>query len=146
MADLTGAIQLRKTAAETINNSNTLQDDDDFTFSVAASEVWTVEIHASVSFLLASDFKFTFALPTGASMVAMGVARSISGHVAATGTTPGTAIALASGADIIHLDVYALLIMSTTAGTAKFQWAQNTAVAEDTSILANSFLLAAKEA
>jgi hypothetical protein len=137
-------ITVRKAAITTINNDDSLNDDPDFAFSIGANEVWIVEIHAIVAIAIASDFKFTFTLPASATMMALanmwGLTNDVGG--AGKGTTPGTAIPLTSTTNIGQLHVWALLANAGTAGTATFQWAQNTAVAEDTSIDADSVMVA----
>lgn len=147
MADMTGGIVLRKAANQIVNNSDALENDDDFSFAVAANEVWIVEIHAYVTIFATSDFKCTFTLPAGASMLLMG---QVSGSAAVVdakqGTTPGTAVAFLVAANAQQLHIWAALVMAGTAGTAQFQWAQNEAIAENTLLFENSMLLAAKEA
>lgn len=146
MASLTAGTVLRKTSDETVNNSTTLQNDDDFSFSVGGNEVWYVEIHAGVQILAASDFKFTFTLPSGATMSVQAMVADAGTNIrGADGTTPGSAIIFISATNPTMLHIWAQFTISSTAGTAQFQWAQNSAVAEDTKILTRAFMLFARE-
>jgi hypothetical protein len=140
-----GTKVVRKAALETVNNSTTLQDDNHLTFSIAASQVWAVHMVLGISGNSNADMKFTFTLPSGGSMMATGTVLTDGGATPTSrrGATPGTAIALndfITGGHTVIID--ALLVNSTTAGSATFQWAQNSAHASDLTIAANSFMVA----
>ena len=143
---------IRKSASETVTNSATLQNDDHFTFSIAANEIWAVSLYVHISTLNASaDFRFSFTLPASASMLAMGMMTRFAdsgtfqgmgaSHVN-VGTTPGTAILLNTTAtDAYFLEVHAILRNSATSGNATFQWAQGSAHASNLTLAADSFML-----
>ena len=58
----------RKASDETVNNSTTLQNDDDLVIVVGANEVWKWEIYIIAHVESASDFKYRFTGPSGATM------------------------------------------------------------------------------
>jgi len=132
-----------KAAAETIDNSDTLQDDNDFTFSIGASEVWLVEMGLLVTGTTVADFKATWSLPSGASMLMFMVLQDTSVQSEAEGTTPGTAFAIGlatSNAAMVH--VMATLRNAGTVGPATFQWAQNTQEATNLTLGIDSLMTA----
>src|SRR5690606_26427777 len=59
-----------KTEDETVNNSATLQDDDDLSFAIGANEVWAVEIYVQVNSSSSADFKYALSVPSGATLLA----------------------------------------------------------------------------
>ena len=144
-----GATLTRKTADESVNNSTTLQDDNTFTFSIAANEVWTVLLYLWVDAgsTPASDFKFTFTAPVGATG-AYGASGYALGNTAASADVRiyGNAGIGGAGNQVGLNDFYtpmrvsAIIVNSTTAGTVTFQWAQGTARAYNTTIRANSYM------
>lgn len=149
MASLTGSTIVRKTSDETMNNDNTLQDDDDLKIAMAANEVWYFE--AMLTHIAASsgtpDIKIAFTVPSGATLIWSGIGLGVSGAAnVETEIVSGTAAAFGGGGDSHTIQVKGIVIMSTTAGDLQLQWAQNTATAEDTDMKAGSWLLGAKEA
>lgn len=140
-------LPIRKAAAETVNNSAVLQDDDDFTFPIGPNEIWLVEmdIYISANVDAGADLQCTWTLPAGASMLLMGQATDDSVgtvHDHAVGTTPGTGIVfvLPAGAAILRLT--ATLRNGATPGTAAFQWAQNAAKVDDLTFAIDSSMIA----
>ena len=147
-----------KTADETVNNSAVLQNDDHLLLAIAANEVWLVEVTLLIQGASANaDFKCGWAYPTGCTikwghLAKDTAAASGSGFMPSGGalTTPiviatETSVLVTGLANIICGAVYrAIVINGATAGTLNLQWAQNTATAEDTKVLANSCLIAHK--
>lgn len=144
---------IRKTADETVNNSSTLQNDDQLLLPVLANEVWRVEASLLLSATTtAADFKFGFTVPTGATLywgAGSGFdAASWSGQDASSTVLP----ALTSGSTLLQgglngikvLSLRAIYIGAANTGNVRLQWAQNTATASDSKILANSCLIATK--
>lgn len=138
----------RKTATETVTSSTTLQDDDELFVSVEANSVYMVEALLCYDGATAGDFKFAFTLPSGATLNYghMGTATTIA---AATGNTvdnrqiieTDTLAAGAAGAGtILALPIWGILIISSTAGTMRLQWAQFASSATPTRMFAPSFL------
>jgi len=149
---------VRKTADETVNNSNVLQNDDHLLLTIAANEVWLINL-----FLLWTSpttgpyLKTGWSYPTGCSIkwgAEVKVASTNSAYwsyIASGGsksallTETSTLIdILGANAAICGLHLTAIVINGANAGTLNFQWAQGNATAEDTKILANSCLIAHK--
>lgn len=142
---------LRKTAAETVNNSTTLQNDDTFAITVGANETWVVDLYLYFS---AAKFdhalKATWTLPAGSSMLLMGIGKSTTVTtlgLSGIGTTPGTGVQLvyqgASGnAAPLFVHIHTIIRTAGTNGTAQFQWAQLSAEAADLTMAADSYMLA----
>jgi len=135
-----------KAADETVNNSNTLQNDDDLKLVVAANEIWTLElrlIFKSVS--TTSDYLWGFSYPTGCGIYWGWDALWLA---VATTSGPNTCLiqtdTIARGSGNLSTPVWikVIIINGATAGTVNFQWAQNTATVEDTDLLAGSCMIA----
>ena len=142
-----GATTIRKSAAETVNNSSTLQNDDHFTFSIGASEIWAVDIYLDLTAANATaDMQFTWTLPAGATMMVFGFGGDDGGfNFVGKGTTPGTGIAIGTaGGSTGVVVIHCLLVNSTNAGTAQFQWAQNVATVAALTLGINSYMIAHK--
>ena len=138
-----GVTVVRKTADETVNASATYQDDDHLSFAVGANESWAIEIHGRCTVLAASDIKFRFTVPSGASMP-MGVVwmGNSTSEFVSSDMTGGITAADATIRGSFHL--YAIYIGGSNAGTVQLQWAQDTAVAENTILNSGAWLKAAQ--
>jgi hypothetical protein len=130
-----------KTADETVNNSATFQADDHLLFEVVPNAQYYVE-----AILLARgvsnvpDLKFDYSLPDGASaqIQRLGEAAGV-----ATSSSPGvlgTNIAAGGVNGDYPLIVVAWITVGGKDGNANLRWAQNTATAENSKVLAGSFL------
>jgi hypothetical protein len=116
-----------KTTRETVTSSTTLQDDEDFTFSVKANTTYAINGNLFVSGSSACGFKWLFTVPSGANGRINATSNS-SNYVSidtdiATGFSPIDGVGLTTTAANGN---YRLLgfITTTTAGTLTFQWAQ----------------------
>lgn len=127
-----------KSADETVNNSTTVQDDDDFSFSVAASSTYVVEMGLRINSGTTPDFEFLFTAPTGASWQGLTLGSTTTAVNQFTDATGETAID-GQGADRLHI-IYAVFTIGVTAGTVQFQWAQGTGDMSDTKVLENSWM------
>ena len=133
------AFVIRKTADETVNASNTLQNDDDFYFYMDASQSWNVDLQLAMNSGATPDFKAAWTVQSGGSAVgtktlAAGTRSWVTDFTAAEaydGT--GAASAIAMNVNLVN---------STTAGLFRLQWAQNTSDASDTKVLINSVMVA----
>lgn len=137
-------VVIRKSADETVNNSDALQNDDTLVLPVEASSVWDIKLFVLYNSGATPDLKLAFTVPASGTIYAY-----LSGFEAGTvdpmyvnaATTPvvfdGTG---SNNAGFIHL----IFVNSTNAGNVQLQWAQNTANASDTKVLANSFMLCTK--
>lgn len=131
-----------KTATETVNDSDTLQNDDHFSFSIGANEKWVILMSLSTATnSITPDFKFKWSMPSGGSYQVHYFNHDDTGNtLQSLGSHTGTPAFPMDGANhLVHLT--AVLINSSTPGTAQFQWAQNVAHASDTQILQNSHML-----
>lgn len=137
----------RKASDETVNNSDTLQDDDDFQFEAEADVTYIIEAQARVSWPKTPNFKSAFVVPSGATISGwMATHNPVSGtdssaDVAATADWT-SALAIGSGTfgAAAAMKLFAVLVMGGTAGKVKFQWAQNVATVADTTVEQDSFI------
>lgn len=132
----------RKTTDETVNNSDTLQDDDDWAFSVAANTKYRVDIYALIDSGTTPDWKVQWSLPAGATADFV-ISQPGGGSTSANPVTESAAADVAGlGAGTpVFARIHGILIIAGTAGTAVPQWAQNTANASDTKLLAGSVMV-----
>jgi hypothetical protein len=136
-----------KSADETVNNSATLQNDNDLFFSIGANEIWVVETYLRITMGAASDYKQTWTVPAGAVMVGfpddlnnLGSATAGAGTAEVSLLTTRTKT-IAANSNVLIIE-RGLLINGGTAGTVQYQWAQNAATVENTSVLRGSHITA----
>lgn len=134
---------------EVVNNSNTLQDDDELFFPVLAEEVWDVEAIIIYDAGTAADFKWDFSVP--GTEVGLGVAHRL--QVAAAGTgddliddadTGGSGVGGLGVGTQTAMHIRILITVGAEDGNIQFRWAQNTTTANDTTVHAGSYLRAQK--
>ena len=132
---------IRKTANEIVNNSTTLQNDDTLLAALAASEVVAFECALHVTSGTAPDIKFAFTVPSGATLRWGIIGPDITVNQTSNGES-GSALTLFTAGVTLAGQIILLgtVVNSTTAGNLQLQWAQNTADASDTTVLANSWL------
>jgi hypothetical protein len=136
--------RLRKTADELVNNSAALQDDNDLTFAVAASEVWSFSLFLMYTSNTTADFKLAIGEPSGATTRWTTLADS-AGTAVITGPSVGgdaAAVTIQYGAADDPILINGVCANSTNAGNLTLRWAQGTATVVDTIVRANSFLVA----
>ncbi len=137
---------VRKTADETVNNSTTLQNDDHLLLAMAANEVWLFFFWLTYNSASPPDIKFAITVPSGGTLEVAPV--DDIGQL--TNTTPITPVvaagsfALAGAASDRVCLVWALYKGGSNAGNVQLQFAQNSAQALDTTLKANSCLVATK--
>lgn len=142
-ADYAAVFYAKKTADETVNNSDVLQDDDHLTgLAVAADSVWHVRLTLKLTTTSDADFKFKLnPSASGAEQYitwtlwgAGGFSQPlISGHLA--GADPTVSIPVTNSITGVMLEVD--IIVDNTGQSAKtytLQWAQDTAQATDTTV------------
>ncbi len=138
-------MQIAKVADETVNNSATLQNDNEFSWTLAASTTYRLTGQLLVSSNATADFKMGWTYPTSTtisySVLGYNTSDSFQNtHVDQT-TVPGFnggGHGAINSLDTIGFD--GLIVTSTTSGTLQLQWAQNTANASNTIVKANSFI------
>jgi collagen type VII alpha len=136
------SVNKAKTVQEIVNNSATLQNDNDLYFNIGANETWTYRVVVIGNSGTTPDFKFAMTAPVGATCNYAGY--DAEGAVTTPAITScGTATALITGNGA--QDVYELVgtvVNGSTAGTVRFQWAQNTATAANSTVEPGSYLSA----
>ncbi len=137
---------IRKTADESVTSNTTLQDDDHLLFNIAVNEVWYVEYVLFGTDAAGFDFKFTVAVPSGATgkWWDVGQVSVLTAGGVLTGTSFGTTISIDTGAADKYILLYAYVFNGATAGQVKLQWAQTASEAGAATLYANSFLRATK--
>jgi len=130
-----------KTAIETVNNSNTLQDDNELKLPVAANTWYVILLNIILQVVTnAPDLKSGWSAPAGSvfSWDKMDFDSLVA--VKALGDTDA-AYFFAPVAGGVYTGAYiGYLLTGGTAGTLQYRWSQNTATVEDTSILAGSVI------
>lgn len=155
---ITGQISVVKTADETVNNSSTLQNDDELLFSADANKLYHVKVGLIVRTrpgASANDMKISFSVPSGTSgyygslaqdwSVKTGISPSLGASITSVANQGITATMVINTSDNItqaFCIIEALIVIGKTAGTVNFQWAQNVAGARNLTVKANSFLIA----
>lgn len=136
-----------KEADETVNNNNTAQNDNELLFAVAANEVWQFEGVLFVTSGTTPDFTMTFSGPTGAVGAWGAILNANSGGSPGTTGAPiagggqlGTADSLETTGTIETIRFWGAIHNGANAGNLTLQWAQNTATATDTKVLAGSYI------
>jgi hypothetical protein len=136
---------VRKTADETVNNSATLQNDDELLFAIAANEVWEFEfviIHIGNT---TADIKFAVTCPAGATIQYRHIGKDASGTMEEDmADASGEAVSAAGYTTNSITKVEGIVANAGTAGSLQLQWAQNTKTVVNTKVLANSCLIAHK--
>ena len=133
-----------KSVDQTVNNSSTLQDDDELKFTPNINKAYFGTMFTIYSSGTTPDLKSAFSLPTGASgewLASNGLWRM------ATQSFPDitTAIAQISGIVAQTFAEYFRIQMGSTAGEIIYQWSQNVANVSDTKVLIGSCLVVYEE-
>lgn len=130
-------ITILKSVNETVNNSSIFQDDDELQFPVIANTHYKVHMFISMSCQNASDYKWQWSLPVGATFIGYGM-QSAGGAVQRI-TEIGFFETFTSTGQC-NMWVMGVLSIGANAGTAIVQWAQQAAAVEDTIWQAGSWL------
>lgn len=131
-----GATFLSKPADETVNNSNTLQNDDDLTFSVSANKEYAVWGVLYINSPGNADMKFAWSLPAAATLTTIGLIEETAAYV---DIDQDGEFMSTTGSAQTHV-FSGTLIVGANAGTAVLQFAQWTAQAADSDLLKGSWL------
>lgn len=123
-----------KSADETVNNSDVLQNDDALLFAVAANEVWAFTIVCLLTSNSTADFKAGWSVPTAATMKWTNAFDN-------TMYNESQAYSYGTATDSIA-EFYGTVFVGANAGNVTFQWAQNTATVVDTKVLKGSYIIA----
>jgi hypothetical protein len=145
---------IKKSADETVNNSSVLQNDDDFLFSIGASEVWFITLALKYTTSVSAGFKFAWTIPSGATIYSWAVPSGIFDNDSGGGSGPETIIAHSSSS-VSMLDtqriqtatiIHAVVLNDVTPGTVQFQWAQSSAEVSNTTLEIESGMMAMRQA
>ncbi len=142
-ASATVPVAVVKTGDETVNNSDTLQNDNELTLSVGANTVWFIVLYLKCHSGTVPGIKFAFTVPSGGAIY---YAHSIfaSGATPDNGTeidiTSSTSLTTSGNATDVHV-LFHRYVGGANAGNVQLQWAQSTAETSDTKVLTGSFIL-----
>lgn len=132
-----------KASDEIVNNSNTLQADNELLYALEANSIYLIEVYLFVSSLSdVPDLKIGFTAPAGA------LGQALENYCVNTGSNvvdqqyAGASHAARIEATQAFYYPYraSVAIKTTNAGNFVLMWSQSTAVVEDTKILTGSFL------
>lgn len=135
-----------KPADESITSSTTLQNDDDLFFSVAASASYALDGYLLTSGATTGtgDLKIDWTVPASTTMKYTSFGVTTTGPAVqyeATANLSSTARSIGTnGSADMGVNLRAVIITSTTAGTVQLRWAQNTSIATATILRAGSWL------
>jgi hypothetical protein len=126
---------------ETINNSSTLQNDDDLVIPLVANAVYTLRLVAGYIANATAGFKCAFTAPAGTTFEIGHYLAKVGGTTNYDNTNALLAVSGFSGTGgQIALMLEATVFVSSTAGNAQWTWAQNTAHASDCTVLKGSHI------
>ncbi len=139
-----GVVLTQKAADESQTNTTSLQDDDDFTFSVSANKTYEVYGVVRISTPAGAGLKVQLVAPSGTTEFVNTFAnRSAADDVnyildpLSSYNICGTSAMTPSG-DVLLIT--GLITTSSTSGTLKLQWTQNVANATSTILYAGSYI------
>ncbi len=137
-------ILVRKTLDETVNNSAVFQNDDALTFTAVANSVHVIEITVWYDTSTVADIKFQMTGPSG-SFTQLGIfgldVAAVSRTEKISWQATGGAVGGLGGGNAVMAKISVLYTVGVTGGPTTLQWAQNTAEATDTKVLAGSYML-----
>lgn len=136
---------IRKTADQTVNNSDELQDDDELFLPLGANEVWAFILLLIENSSETADIITGFAVPSGAVYTGWVTLRDINDQLEGRPFATEDTISM-SGVGVAQIPglFTGIVINGATAGNLQFQWSQYIPEESDTKVLANSLLLAWK--
>lgn len=137
--------EIIKASDEAVTSSTTLQNDNDFAFTLVAGA--TYQFWGAIFYdgeFNNGNLKATWTLPAGTSITwAMnGPATGGAAAYASDGVTSGniTVGTYGTGGSKTTASIKGLLVTTTTAGTAQFQWAQSVSRPTATTVYARSWI------
>jgi len=139
---------VRKTADQTVNNSDSLVNDTHLLFPVAINEVWEATfLLMNISVSDTPSMKIGLTVPTNAVFYAYTVLAKTDGTGAVSPNLPRAGIPRSIDAEttqILNGIVKVIVVVGDTAGNVQLQFAQDTATVEDTTMKENSCIIANK--
>ncbi len=133
------SIAVYKGSNESVTSSTTLQNDDDFSFSIAASETWKGSIFLDISAGGSGGFKCDFTVPSGASgsMAMMSSMAGVNIANVSVATGGGFTTGITAGRGLV---LNFTITNSTNAGTVQFRFAQNASNGTATTVRGGSLM------
>lgn len=135
-----------KSADEIVNNSSTLQNDDELLFAGVANTKYHLILLMRIKSGTVPNYKRVFTVPTGATITGRAANSSWTtaiGSVEEDYTTPVSMFT--NGTSFVDVsELHAYVSIGGTAGNVVFQWAQDTATVGDTTTFQGSILLVFK--
>jgi hypothetical protein len=140
----------RKTAAESVTSSTTLQDDDDLLFSIGANEEWVASCHIEAGNLTNSGLSLAVTVPAGIGagdlrFAVMPISAGSTEQMRDSTNLPATALSFPPagfGALFGSFLIEIWIRNGANAGTVQLQWAQETSHGSATAVLAGGRLIA----
>lgn len=130
-----------KVSDQTIQSTTTLQNDNALTLALATNATYILEANIFWDSGTGQDYKFTWAVPSGSSLEWCYVSAATSGNTAALQAAGNVVSVTGLTVGSIHgMQHYGLLQVGPTTGSLRYQWAQNTSGAYNTSTRAGSYL------
>lgn len=133
----------RKTVDESLQN-NTLQNDDELFVSLEANATYRITADLINNSGTTPDISFAWTIPTGAT--GSWTIGALVGGVSYFGTLTWANTAAIDGTGADNFSQVTGTIVTTTAGTLQLRWAQTTTNATNTTVKANSLLVATRVA
>jgi hypothetical protein len=143
---LKNTLYAEKTATETVTSSTAFQDDDHMTVSVAANSVYELTFQFIYDGATGGDLKYQFVGPAGATAslsvnrLQTAAASSVDDAIDTMGISTAQVVGALGAGTFCTSFGRGLVRVSSTAGTFKVQWAQNTSSGTATSLFADSYI------
>jgi hypothetical protein len=132
---------LVKPANESVTNSTSLQNDDDFIFAVAANTNYIVELELVMNSDSAMGFQCDFSIPSG-TVYALTIWDELEGLVDSSSNNAASINwSTLSLTDLVLVHVRAGIVVGGTAGNAQFRWAQDVATVNTLTVYEGSHML-----
>jgi len=133
----TSFLTVLKTVDETINDSDTYQNDDELKIALLANEAWAFTAVIKYTTGTTPDIKLGWTVPSGA-----GMHWRRAGGVASDMLSGSGAITCEGSANMQQVELIGHILNGATAGDLVLKWAQNTKTASDTTVEAYSYIIA----
>jgi hypothetical protein len=134
-----------KSGDQTISSQTTLINDADMRVAVAANATYEFKVYLRYSSGTGQDWKSSFTVPASAFARFQRIGKDLSGNFGSINeqTDSGSVTSQGSGVGtMLNAQFYGVLVTSGSSGNFIFQWAQNTSGAFNTTLYANSYLIA----
>ncbi|HEX9704448.1 MAG TPA: hypothetical protein VGA20_04325 [Gemmatimonadales bacterium] len=124
-----------KAETETVNTSDTLQDDDTIQWTAAPNTIYWVEALLIITTGATPDIKLQWSVPSGTADTGYFTAVGVSGG----GIVEDSATVIQGALTSTRFHIRGEIVIAATGGDVALQWAQNTSDASDTDVEQNSW-------